>query len=801
MSKRSYDFNNKNYAFRNEIYGEKDGVKIDELYFDDKLSNEEEIVEYMFEMMRDKGSVNFVSAPTNAGKTYLVNELFKKLNEVEKTPTKEEILYMFRFQDDPEKCYESFVDTAPTYMNVIAMPSNPQTIQVAKKYGLQCLVGGKDFKALDMKADGGINVGMVYDMAKVLIDMLKSDEFLHINLVVDESHELTSSTFRGEALAQLRELIPLVITRGGTVTYLTASYTEMSYLTGLKHILFCNKRVEKVDFEHLKLIIVDSDKSIDDITLNILKDKKGLVLFNKKEGQKDLQKELSLMNKKVYYVNSDEKQSIIDKKTNEKIYKNKMMNCIVNEEILPEDIDLGIATKMLESGTNIVGIGSEDNQPFNFDTIHIIRDSQDLNLSSIEQFVNRIRFSHNNHYIIIKKSVIEEENEKVYDFSLRQTFRFCFSKLQQQMEYLKAEMKLLRDIKFRGEENVEELVEKVMKDTLKEKNNFDGLSNSMGGSIRYEDGRLFIEYKFFLNYCLNKYNQSLFYNKDKFVKELEKIFNKKVEVIEMKDKDVDLKIDRTTLEDYKKNLLEQLKGGAPLFPSIMETKFYKEALKLCSFIHKNIEECLEIVLSKTDKELQELYNEISKDTMKNMGSYDMKELRKVLEDNKQLKDIKNESTREEISKIVNNRVFLEKMDKSMKENGLSMNEFIDHYCKVEDDKELNRFINDKRIVKNNINYNDGYKELLRDHANFDQLVILEYIKNVKNYKIYKNKIEEKDDKIDELIKELLDRTGHKYTRNKVINFIKSIYTYREKDEKIKGKKVKCIYLNSLRLKM
>ena len=28
------------------------------------------------------------------------------------------------------------------------------------------------------------------------------------------------------------------------------------------------------------------------------------------------------------------------------------------------------------------------------------------------------RFSHNNHYIIIKRSVIEEENEKVYDFSL-----------------------------------------------------------------------------------------------------------------------------------------------------------------------------------------------------------------------------------------------------------------------------------------------------------------------------------------------------------------------------------------------
>lgn len=800
MSKRSYDFNNKNFGFRNEVYGETDGVKIDELYFDDKLSKEPEIIEYMFEMMKEKGSINFVSAPTNAGKTYLVNELFKKLNEVEKTPTKEEILHMFRFQDDPEKCYELTKDTIPTYMNVITMPSNPQTIQVAKKYGLQCLVGGKDYKELDMTKDG-INVGMVYDMAKIITEMLRNDEYLKVNLVIDEAHELTSSTFRGEALSQLRELIPLVIERGGTVTYLTASYTEMAYLTGLKHILFCNRRIETVDFDNLKLIIVESDKNIDDITLNVLKDKKALVLFNKKEGQRDLQKELSLLNKKVYYVNSEEKQSYTDKKTNEKVYKNRMMNDIVNNEILPGDTDIAICTKMIESGTNIVGIGNEENTPYDFDTIHIIRDSKDLSLTSIEQISNRIRFSHKNHYIVIKKSVFEEENEKVYDFSLRQTFKFFFEKLKRQVEYLEAEIDILRRIKYKDEENIEELVEKAIKDILKEKNNFDNLSNSMGGSIRYEDGKLSIEYKFFLNYCLNKYNQSLFYNKEKLVKELEKIFNKKVEVIEMKDKDLDLKIDKTTLEEYKNNLLEQLKNGAPLFPSIMETRFYKEALRLCGFLHKNIVECLEIVLTKTDKELQELYNKISKDTIRNMGIYDMRELREILENNKQLKDVKCESTREEIAKIVNNRVFLDKLETSTKENNLTLNEFIEHYCKTDNEKELNKFINDRRIIKNNNNFKDGYRELLHDHANYDQLIVLDFIKNVKNYKIYKNKIDEKTDKIDELIKELQERTGHKYTRNKVINFIKSIYTFREKDEKIKGKKVKCIYLNSLRLKM
>lgn len=798
MSKRSRDYDNKNFDFRNVVYNEKNAVRIDELYFDDKLSNEEEIMNYLYEMMLNKGSINFVSAPTNAGKTYAINELFKKLNKVEKRISKDEILEMFKYQEDPEKCYRTFKQTIPTYMNVIAMPSNPQTIQVSRKYGLECLVGGDDYKELDMTKDA-INVAMVYDMSKVLINMLEKDKYLKINLVIDEAHDLTSAQFRIKAIDDLERLKELVLENGGTITYLTATYTELAYLTDLNHILFCNKRVQEVDFDNLTLIVVNGEKSIEDIALNVLSNKKALVRFNRKEGQKDIQKELSLQGKKVYYVNADEKASFIDKKTNEKVYKNKMMNDIVNNEILPEDTDIAICTQLLDSGSNIAGIGNENNKPYNFDTIHFIRDSKDLNLSQIEQFVNRIRFKHNNHYIVIKKQVLEE-NEKVYNFNLRQILKFCFDKLQKQVEYLEAEIDILRRIKYKGEENIDELIEKAINDILEEENNYDGLKNSMGGCIRYKNGDIYIDYKFFLNYCLNKYNQSLYYNQDKFVKELEKIFNKKVKIVEMEDKDINLEVDKTTLEEYKKELLEQLKNGGCLFPYIYKTQFYKEAQKVYEFTHYEIMKCLEIVLSMNDKELQELYNKYSKKALQKLNKSEIQELNTILSNEKQLKDVKDNNLREEFAKIITNQSFREKLNNSNKK-GINIDDFITHYCKTDDEKEFNRFVNEKRIIKNNINYKDGYKELLRDHANYDQLIVLEYIKNVKNYKIYKKNPTENIDKIDELIKELNDRTGHKYTRTKLINFIKQIYTYREVDEKIKGKNTKCIYLNSLKTKI
>lgn len=798
---RSNDFRMKYYSFHNEIYKDYKKVEIDELEYDDKLSKESKIMDYLYNMMLDKGSVNFVSSQTNSGKTYCINEIFKKLNKVEKKLTKEEVLYKLRYQDDPELAYELIKDTIPTYLNVLTMPSNPQTIQVGKSYGMQILVGEDGYRDIDFTKDG-INVSMVYDMSKVLIDLLENNEYLIVNLVIDEAHELTSSQFRIETIDQLEKLKELVLRNGGTVTYLTATYAEMVYLQGLKHILFCNKRQHKINTEKVKLIYVNTDKQIEDVAINHLKDKKGLVRFNRKDGQKDIQTELSLLNKKVYYVNSDEKQSYTNKVTKEKTYKNKMMNDIVNNEILPSDSDLSICTQLLDSGSNIVGVGDKNNKPKDFNTFHFIRDSRDLNLSQIEQFFNRIRFDHESHEIILKKQQ-KTDNEKVYDFDLRKTFKFCYFKLQRQVKYLEKEIEDLREIKFKGEKDIDKLVEKTIKDTLAASNNFDGLENSMGGCIRYIDGKITVDYKFFLNYCLNKVNQSLYYNEDKFIDELGKIFNKEIEVIEINDDELDLEIDKTKIDDYKKILLDQLRKNAPLFPGITKTQFYKEACRVHKITNKNIQESLEIVLTMNDKELQELYNTYSKNTMVKLNKTEMKQLMEILNNEKQLKDLKSETTQEELYKITSNKQFRDKLNTTLRK-GSTIDEFIIHYCKSSDEKELKKFIKDKRIVENNNNYLDGYKNLLMAHAEHDQLIILEYIKNIKNYKLYNKNPNGQDgklDNLDKIIQELYDKTGHKYTRRQLINFIKKIYTYREEEQKVKGQKVTATILNSIRTKI
>ena len=384
---------------------------------------------------------------------------------------------MMKYQDDPEKAFNSMKKITKQYMNVLMIPSNPQTVQVSSEYGFQVLVGGQGYIDIDIYKNN--NVAAVYDMSNILIEELEHNENLVINLVIDEAHELTCSQYRGKAIRNLEKLKDLVLKQGGTVVYLTASYSGMCYLRNLKHILFCNKKVENVDFDELHLLLNKSNSSIEDITLNYLKDKKALVRLNRKDNQRDISVELSNMGQKSYYINSDEKKSIINKQTNERNYKNKMLDCIINEEVLPSDLKVGFCTSMIDAGSNIVGLGSKQNQPVDFETVHVIYDMNDLSLMNIEQFSNRIRFFHNKHTLIMN---YKENNDIDKHFlTLPQIFKNCKKFLDTQVEYFKGEIELLRNTTYKNVENIEECIEKDINEKLTAKNFFDGLTNSVGG--------------------------------------------------------------------------------------------------------------------------------------------------------------------------------------------------------------------------------------------------------------------------------------------------------------------------------
>lgn len=799
MRKETMKFIDYNKLFCNALYKEHHDIDVEEIEYNEYLSDNNQIKEKMLKIMNEPGQ-HFVSAQTGSGKTYSVIDCFKTIAAAEKNPALDDVMEWVQTIDNEKlknDCLECEALAKDLYcaregymkLSAILVPARSQTLQAAEEYEIKAIVGDNENNKLDIFNDQ--TIVSVYDKATELYETIDKCSNIKVRLVIDESHLLCMARFRSKAIEDLEKLIDLVLRKNGSVIYLTASYMAMIYLRDLKSITFCNKKNTERNFKEINLYVNTKGRKMQDFVYDVLKDKRGLVRYNNKEIQKSLAAKLEEDNKTVYYLNADEKQGITDKTTNKTVYKNKMLDSVVNYSQLPA-ADYCIPTSLLDAGTNIKSVDGK--QDPDFLPFYVIDNTMNMNLLSIEQFSNRLRYNFDSYNILINDKVVTNS----YNFSLEQIIEFQTKQLETQLEYLKLEEQILKTVLYRDREDKEEATERAILNLLECENNFDDLKNSYGGSITYSKEQGFeVEYKYFLNYCLERYYLTLYYNRDLFINELLDLFEVNVNIIENIES-----AGENISEAYKAKHKEEVLNYFMKNKELPE-KTDPELIRLMNRYEKAFEldssNAKMKVLANPSDLINELLDNKCQSVLKSISGPEKKVLQEVLKGDKLTKEIKNNTFRRHIETITENKKMKEKIQKGLKK-GLDLDEVIEAYD-INNDKALTEYIKQKQIVENNNKFMID-KHLLYDHASYDQCVVLDFINNVKNYQIYEKRREEtKEDKIDELIKLLNDKTGHEYTRKKLINFIKMIYNFREETEKSGKKVIKVIYLNSLKTKM
>lgn len=339
-----------------EAYNNNVSLK-EELTYQEYLADDVDIINKLTDLCIKEGT-HLLEALTGAGKTYLIAYVFKELS----------IKY-------------------PNRLFIIACPNRVQNLQNEKSYKLKALVGGEYIE--DIKSN---TLSMVYDKASNIYDYLLSTG-KELTLIVDEAHQIIySNNFRKEAITELKELQSLA----NTTIYITATTRANLYTQNYNSYIKCLPKNKTTNIDTLN-VMYGKKESLENnlirtIKLELSKDKQVVVFINNKEHIKELYE---------YYLKDnfkDKNIQILD--SNKK--NTDLFNSIVNNSIIPNDIDILLTTSVLECGTNL------NNN--NLSVIHYINSNLYFNTDDIIQGLNRARKLQERAYIFIPK----ENTDKKY---------------------------------------------------------------------------------------------------------------------------------------------------------------------------------------------------------------------------------------------------------------------------------------------------------------------------------------------------------------------------------------------------
>lgn len=150
-----------------------------------------------------KGTINLITADTNAGKTYAIINTFKTSY---KNPCSKKARYV-------------------KYINVLAVPTRAQAEQIEKEYQVKSIVANVKISKKHDFVNNNIFCILPDTASIMLIALKRLPQHVHINLCVDEAHMLylEARGYRSEALEQLDQLIQYVKERNGSVVHMTAT--------------------------------------------------------------------------------------------------------------------------------------------------------------------------------------------------------------------------------------------------------------------------------------------------------------------------------------------------------------------------------------------------------------------------------------------------------------------------------------------------------------------------------------------------------------------------------------------------
>lgn len=681
--------------------------------FKNYLSDTIEIKEKLLELLKRNGEQTFFCAPTGSGKTFeIIEEIFKSSDK----------------------------DT----LDILCVPNRSQALQIEKEYGITALVGKstiddkENLSKIKYYIDNQKQVKLienihvcVYDKSSDIIEFInilnKFKNNLKINFVIDESHSLASAKFRDGALRQLRTLIDIILQQNGSVLYTTAS-ADLMVWGKFDNVIFCDYKYPTDKFQNIKVYLnKNTDMKYLQFVENVLnQEKKGIIRLNDKKQQTELKTQLQNKGYSAETLTSDDKTYDIDENGNIR-YHNNVLDSVINHSVLPP-VDFTICTSMFDVGQNIVGIGSNDNKPKDFKTFFAINNYQNLNLENIQQLANRVRFPYQTFGIIYCNKNTNLSSEK--NFKNKKTLiKNIFFQFQKQIKWIQYGINTLQEIN-KDEQNCEEIVKNNIQSLLNFKDITYEKDNSFGGAITYEHGKLCIIWSYLLQYIMTVYYRQLYSHFPQFTKELEKIFNKKVEICEY---DFDIK-DSTHVDTMftKEKFLKLIENkdfiknyNDDKYISIHKEKLFKESMEFV-ILGEKIETAIQQVCTYSQHELNKLRSKlIHKKIKKYLTKNEKQLLVDIICNKKELSDIKNPETYDTIDRIMKNQKYIKKL-KSGLEIGIDLDTMLNVIENANNNKEIKHFLDEFQVKENNKNYLYS-KSLLMSSSCRIQLHILDYV--------------------------------------------------------------------------
>lgn len=686
------------------FYGTYKKPHTNKFYFTNFLSDTEEGMNELKNLVHLNKKRCLISAPTGSGKTYgFVLDVFN----------------------------EDCTNHDPNVIDIKALlvPTRSQSEQAAQEYKiLKSIVGDKEnYRGIDFTKNK--KYVLVYDKVSDMIAAIEyakaTSKKIHVTLVIDECHTLTSAKYRGEALDTVLDLENMILEDSGTVFYVTATPIMMAWQQ-FDEFLFFEKINNKPMFDSLNLYVNTNKRKTKDFIKDVVTPKeKGFLRINDKDMQKLLQAELSDNGFKTYIVNGDEKQYYTDENGNV-IYENEFLNSVINMSLLI-DSNFTITTGILDAGQNLKGVGNKQNKDKYYCAYFCITGIQDLNIVDSYQFANRIRYHVDSYNIIYNNVDIYNKNRQIVkDFKDLESMFSCV------MFYLKTDLECARDVANREKKKLQLQGRYDKYDFAKERNEklhykniLTDRDDTYGDSVEFKDNDFIIHFNYLFNYIFIQYMKQLFYHFDKFVEQLEKIFHIKVNVINNVPS-ASLK-NAETVQQSKQKLLDLSQDDDFInhyydtkYKEYTNNRFFKEATY---FMRTGIplKEAIKMSCTLSEIQITKKKNDCTYEFIQNKFDYQhYSKLKKIFNGEIKFIDLKQSDIKDEIGTVLLNESYVNKL-KSMLKIGIPF----ENALKVKP-IDVSKYIEQYTVIENNIRYLHDQQSLNTTSGNA-QYTILNYV--------------------------------------------------------------------------
>ena len=314
--------------------------------------------------------------------------------------------------------FRNIVDGRVDFINLIVVPLKSQAEQMKKEYGIECIVSQTKLQK-NYNYNNNNTFCILPDTVPRVITMLNNlHSDVHVNLCIDEAHDLLVEArgYRDNALDNLDKLIKRIEEKRGSIAFMTATPDPLLLLDYNKHLHFQNTELTpKAD--KIGLIRANvTNKTYKEQLASYIEERieGGYVPFVRLNNVQDIQFIASVLEEKginCITLDSSQKSKVetfdVQNKKYEDVYRNEMYNSIIKESKLPEmskgqKIQAYLTTSLIELGTNIIGVGEGPNsQSGNLLPIYACNDIKNTSITSVVQFLNRIRYQVNEYNVFI----------------------------------------------------------------------------------------------------------------------------------------------------------------------------------------------------------------------------------------------------------------------------------------------------------------------------------------------------------------------------------------------------------------